>query len=1057
MTCIAHQCIIKQWIGLWCIAKKIKGMEMKHFSKVALCGIGFGLMFSACGDSNESNLSPVGPGYGEVSSDANSGYQEGLSSSSGFLPGLSSSGIPGVSVSSSSQTAPTYSSPIAVNSSSSFAIPQSSSVQEVIPHFQGNSPVFFSEISPSNANFKDNDGNDPGWVEFYNSSDAPVSLKGFSLTDDLTNPRRWVFGNATVPAKSYMIVFLSGKDYADYVLPSDSLNMMGSDCSSESSAGSGMGFPGMGDWGGGMGGNFGGGMGDWGGGMGGQQQPSGNTSNVENLPGKSSLCFNEGGVQQIGSVMKVAQGGDYSRVVVKSNSSNFSKINQLVVRGFITKNHKIRVNFKEGESLSNWSGKNLRGTGDVSSVYYIRLEENAKDLNRNKITATTFATETQGSETTTIQITSYIARNRGHEPHASFKIDKDGGSLYFVNAENAILDSVRFGAVPTGASWSRDGAGKWGFAIPSPYGNTLGEVFAEQVQVAEVNIPPSGFYSSAVTATFPAGTRCEQGGTEPTANSPAVQTTLTISSTTVLRCRAYVGGSYPSEEIIRTYVFEQQPSLASIFVTTDPLSMFSPDSGLYMTGNNAAMMDPKKGANFWSNRELPVYVEMLEPGKPKTPAFGIMGDYKISGQYSRAKQKKSFSVTMREEYGDKRLKYTLFPDYPELKKFKAFSLRNFGNNSGDDYVRDRLGTSMTEGLGVDYQRGRYVIVYYNGKYYGIHDLRERNNEYYYETKYGYDPNDIDLVATTTSGTNEASTGSAADYKSMIDWLKSNDLKSDANYKKVADQIDVDNFINYMQAEMFLNNSDWPHNNLKKWRVASQKTKWKWFLYDTDFGFGVSYNTQTGNVFSYVTNPNGTQGMGGFNMGGMGDWGGMGGGQQQSTNGSVSEHTILISRLFGNEGFKNAFINRFSVLLAMNFSAERLLKRINDLQSQVEPEMTRDQQFWNYTASSMSNNLETVKNFAQSRQAAIREQMESYFTLGSSVEMTLSSQGSGTILVDGLALDQSSMKVKFYTGIPVTLTAQATSGAVFTGWSDGVTDVTRKVNPGEVTSITAVFR
>ena len=274
-----------------------------------------------------------------------------------------------------------------------------------------------------------------------------------------------------------------------------------------------------------------------------------------------------------------------------------------------------------------------------------------------------------------------------------------------MNAEGAMLDSVRFGSVPTGASWSRDGAGKWGFSAPSPYGNTSGEVFVEQVQVAEVNIPPSGFYSSAVTATFPAGTRCEQGGKEPNANSPAVQT-MNVSATTVLRCRAYVGGSYPSEEINRTYIFEQQPSLAAIFVTTDPLSMFSPDSGLYMTGNGASMMDPKKGANFWSNRELPVYVEMFEPGKPKTPAFGIMGDYKITGQYSRAKEKKSFAITLREEYGDKRLKYSLFPDYPELKKFKAFSLRNFGNNSGDDYLRDRLGTSMTEGLGVDYQRGR---------------------------------------------------------------------------------------------------------------------------------------------------------------------------------------------------------------------------------------------------------------------------------------------------------------------------------------------------------------
>ena len=1043
---------------------------MKSLAKVALCGVGLGLMLSACGDDSSSFESPLGPDTGEISSDSNGGG-DGLSSAASAVPGLSST-VVGTSAATPGQSSPVQPASSAGKAApgssasaptSSAAVPPASSAASVIPHFEGNSPVFFSEVSPMNANFKDNDGNDPGWVEFYNSSDKPVDLKGYALTNDLSDARRWVFGNVKVPAKSYLIVFLSGKNYPDYILPSDSLNMMSSDCSSESAAGSGgFNFPGMGgDWGGGMpgmGGNPGGGAG-------------GNTSgnNVENLQGKSSLCFNEGGANQAGAVMKVAQGGSYSRVVVKTgNASKLSKVNQLVVRGFITKNHKIRVNFKEGDSLSNWSGKNLRGTGDLSSVYYVRLEDNAKDLNRNKVTATTFATETQGSESTTIQITSYVARNRGHEPHASFKVGKDGGALFFMNAAGAMIDSVRFGAVPTGASWSRDGAGKWGFATPSPYGNTIGEVFAEQVQVAEVNIPPSGFYSSAVTVTFPAGTRCEQGGKEPTANSPAAQTTMNISSTTVLRCRTYSSGSYPSEEINRTYVFEQQPSLAAIFVTTDPLSMFSPDSGLYMTGNGAAMMDPKKGANFWSNRELPVYVEMFEPGKPKTPAFGIMGDYKITGQYSRAKEKKSFAITLREEYGDKRLKYPLFPDHPELTKFKAFSLRNFGNNSGDDYLRDRLGTSMTDGLGVDYQRGRYVIVYYNGKYYGIHDLRERNNEYYYETKYGYDPNDIDLLETSASGTDEASTGSSADYKAMIEWLRSNSLSSDANYKKVADQIDIDNYINYMQAEMFLNNSDWPHNNIKKWRVASQKTKWKWFLYDTDFGFGVSYNTQNGNVFSYVTNENGTSGMGGMNFPGMGgdfpgmgggNWGGGMGGQQpqMAVGASTSVHTILMIRLLENEGFRNAFINRFSVLLSMNFSADRLLKRINDLQSQVESEMARDQQFWNYNASSMSNNLQTIKNFAQSRQATVREQMESHFSLSSPVEMTISSQGSGTVLVDGLPLDQSSMRLTFYTGVPVTLTARAGSGATFTGWSDGVTDATRKVNPGEVNSISAVFK
>ena len=911
-------------------------------------------------------------------------------------------------------------------------------VDTIVP-FVGNFPVVFSEVSPSNANFKDNDGNDPGWLELYNTSDAPVSLNGIALSNDARYPRRWVFGNATIPAKGHMIVFLSGKNYADYIPPSDSVNMIGTDCSSEASAGGFGAFPGMGDWGGGMG-DFGGGF--PGGGAGATGATT--TSNAENLPGKSSLCYNENGVNQVGAVMKVAQGGTYTRVVVNSGAAKLGNADQLVIRGFITKTHKIRVNFKEGNDISAWTGKNLRGTGDSSSVYYVRLGDNATDIKRNNVTATTFATETQGSESTTIKVTSYIARKRGHEPHTTFKAEDQGGVLYMVS-ETGILDSVRYSAVPTGASWSRDAAGNWGFASPSPYGNTVGEVFAVQAQSNAVNVPPSGFYSSAITVSFPAGTRCEQGGAEPTANSPTVEQNLTINATAVLRCRTYAVGSYPSEEIIRTYVFESQPSIAALFVTTDPLSMFSPDTGLYMTGNGASMMDPKKGANFWSNRELPVYVELFEPGSPKTPAFGVMGDYKISGQYSRAKEKKSFSVTLREEYGDKRLKYPLFPDYPELKKFKAFSLRNFGNNSGDDYVRDRIGTSMTEGLGVDYQRGRYVVVYYNGKYYGVHDLRERNNEYYYETKYGLDASDIDLI----DANNDASAGSATDYKAMIEWLQSNELTSDANYQKIADQIDVDNYMNYMQAEMFVNNGDWPHNNMKKWRIASQKSKWKWFLYDVDFGFGAGYNTQNSNVFSYVTNANGTNGMG------MGMMPGMGG--QQQTSGSISEHTILMIRLLQNEGFKNAFINRFCVLLSMNFSADRLVKRIDELQSQVQAEVARDAEFWNYDAASMSSNLEKIKSFAQTRQQTIMSEMQQYFSLGETASVTLSAQGSGKVLVHNLPLDQSSMTVNFYSGVPVIVTAVPNTGAVFSGWSDGVADITRTINPGEITTLTATFK
>ena len=652
--------------------------------------------------------------------------------------------------------------------------------------------------------------------------------------------------------------------------------------------------------------------------------------------------------------------------------------------------------------------------------------------------------ENGAGKSTTIKITSYIARKRGHEPHTTFKAETSG-SLFLVDQNNGILDSVTYSAVPVGTSWSRTNDGKWGFTTPSPYGNTVVDVAAIQVASSEASIPPSGFYSSPVALTFPVGTHCASGGTEPTKNSPEV-TTLSVSTTSVLRCITYADGQYPSDMINRTYIFEQAPSLPALFVTTDPLSMFSQDSGLYVKGNNASMMEPNKGANFWSNRELPVVVEFFEVGQSQKPAFTVKGDYKISGQYSRAKEKKSFSVTMREEYGSKRLKYNLFPDYPELKKFKAFSVRNFGNNSGNDYLRDRVGTAMTEGLGVDYQRGRYIIVYYNGDYFGIHDLRERNNEYYYETKYDLDPNDIDLI----DAKNEASAGSSADYKAMIEWLGSNTLESDANYNKIAEQIDIGNYMNYMQAEMFDNNRDWPHNNMKKWRVASQKTKWKWFLYDTDFGFGTNYSMSNGNIFEYAANPSGTENAG-FGMG-MG----MGMGGNNNATGNIAEETILMNRLLGNASFKNAFINRFCVLLATNFESTRLLAMIEKLQSQVQSEMARDQQRWNYDASGMDRDLSTIKSFASSRQATIISEMSTYFGLSETVPVSLAVQGNGSILVHDLPLNGTSATINFFRGVPVTLTASSTTGT-FTGWSDGVNTPTRTINPGEVNSVTAVFR
>lgn len=58
----------------------------------------------------------------------------------------------------------------------------------------------------------DEDGEDSDWIELYNRGSNSILLEGYSLTDDLAEPRKWVFPAVTLGPGQYMLVFCSGKD-----------------------------------------------------------------------------------------------------------------------------------------------------------------------------------------------------------------------------------------------------------------------------------------------------------------------------------------------------------------------------------------------------------------------------------------------------------------------------------------------------------------------------------------------------------------------------------------------------------------------------------------------------------------------------------------------------------------------------------------------------------------------------------------------------------------------------------------------------------------------------
>ena len=79
----------------------------------------------------------------------------------------------------------------------------------------GGGAVAITEFLANNSGLlRDADGDSPDWIEIFNGTAAPVSLAGWSLTDNATNLRKWLFPATNLSANTYLVVFASGKNRA---------------------------------------------------------------------------------------------------------------------------------------------------------------------------------------------------------------------------------------------------------------------------------------------------------------------------------------------------------------------------------------------------------------------------------------------------------------------------------------------------------------------------------------------------------------------------------------------------------------------------------------------------------------------------------------------------------------------------------------------------------------------------------------------------------------------------------------------------------------------------
>ena len=75
------------------------------------------------------------------------------------------------------------------------------------------SDIVINEIMPLNESFRtDSDGEYSDWLELKNLTSSVFSMEGWTLTDDVEIPDKYMFPAINIPANGFLVVYASGKD-----------------------------------------------------------------------------------------------------------------------------------------------------------------------------------------------------------------------------------------------------------------------------------------------------------------------------------------------------------------------------------------------------------------------------------------------------------------------------------------------------------------------------------------------------------------------------------------------------------------------------------------------------------------------------------------------------------------------------------------------------------------------------------------------------------------------------------------------------------------------------
>jgi hypothetical protein len=593
--------------------------------------------------------------------------------------------------------------------------------------------------------------------------------------------------------------------------------------------------------------------------------------------------------------------------------------------------------------------------------------------------------------------------------HTNFALSGQGESLLLSDPNLNLMDQVNYPYLKADQSYGRetDGSSNWKyFGQPTPgLKNELSNSYSGYAKEPHFSMN-AGFYNDTIEINFlnfqPGDTiRYTIDGSWVT-DSSAIYSgePIVIDSTIVLRAQVYKSGFLPGKVSSNTYIIGYSSTLPVVSISLNPYDLWDWEEGIYVLGPNAESNYPYFGANFWMDWQKPSHIEYFD--EQQTQGFELDADLMIHGGFSRAFPMKSLRVIANSKYDDSEINYPLFKD-KDISTFKKFVLRNSGHDFNVTHFRDALMHKIVQKeTEIDIQDYQPVVVFLNGQYWGIHNMREKIDKNYLNGNFGVNPDSVHLLRTNI----KIIQGNYYHYMQMIEYVKTVPLVDSVVYDSIGKLVDVHNYSDYFIAEMYYVNPDWPNNNIKYWRSYADHSRWRYIMTDTDFGLGL-YSQVYKNELNRILHANIMY---------------------------VDNHWIL-RRLMENADYRRYFINRSADMFNTMLLPQNIVNTIALFKERLAPEMPVHLSRWESTFPAWENNVQALTNFAMNRLPYVWQHYLGEFNLVKLVTVSLDvdSTKHGRIRINTIVPDSLPWQGIYFDGNPVDISAIPDSGYIFSHW------------------------